>query len=107
MLTQYLQRHLSEAYINRWKTKSWYGSFWAHQINLQIYTEILINVYSLNLLKKKKNNNKKRLFFKDTKNVINLILGTYTYMLGSKTLGSKCIRILMCNVGKQWSKHFV
>ena len=67
------------------------------------FTNIYRNSYQRLFLKftQKNNNNKKRLFFKDTKNVINLILGTYTYMLGSKTLGSKCIRILMCNVGKQ------
>ena len=46
-------------------------------------------------------NSYQRLFLKDTKNVINPILGTYTYMLGSKTLGSKCIKTSMCNVGKQ------
>ena len=28
-------------------------------------------------------------------------------LLGSKTLGSKCIRTSMCNVGKSWSKHLV
>ena len=46
-------------------------------------------------------NSYQRLFLKDTKNVINPILGTYTYMLGSKTLGSKCIKTSMCNIGKQ------
>ena len=46
-------------------------------------------------------NSYQRLFLKDTKNVINPILGTYTYMLGSKTLGSKCIKTSICNVGKQ------
>ena len=45
-------------------------------------------------------NSYQRLFLKDTKNVVNPILGTYTYMLGSKTLGSKCIKTSMCNVGK-------
>ena len=28
-------------------------------------------------------------------------------LLGSKTLGSKCIRTSMCDVGKPWSKHLV
>ena len=29
------------------------------------------------------------------------------FVLGSKTLGSKCIRTLMCNVDRPWSKHLV
>ena len=65
------------------------------------FTNISRNSYQRLFLKFTQKKKKNRLFLKDTKNVINLILGTYTYMLGSKTLGSKCIRILMCNVGKQ------
>ena len=66
------------------------------------FTNINRNSYQRLFLKfTQKKKKKKRLFLKDTKNVINPILGTYTYMLGSKTLGSKCIKTSMCNVGKQ------
>ena len=65
------------------------------------FTNINRNSYQRLFLKFTQKKKKKRLFLKDTKNVINPILGTYTYMLGSKTLESKCIKTSMCNVGKQ------